>query len=175
MKNISLKSAVAAIIILAAALFLPSCGSAGDYETLYYAYPSSSYVYYKNGMFRYADGLAVMTFLDFDTMESVPICPKPNCSHTDPSTCSALGIGSVRFIYDDGLWWFDREMYYENGEPSDRSTLYSADIDGTNRKKVAALDGLGVFSEVYVKDGKAYFQARDSGWDSGGTTGYDKV
>lgn len=156
------------IMFILAAIMLCSCGSADDYET-------SQYDIYKNGMFHTSDGM--LMFLDFDSMVSVPICPKPNCPHTDPNTCSALGISNSRFIYNDKLWWFDSEYIYdENGEISARSTLYSADTDGTNRMKAAVLDGLSVLSSyIYVKNGKAYFEAKDFGNENGMSTGYDKV
>lgn len=173
------KTCQASIFILfVSILFIfSSCGSAGtDDETLYYVSPSE--IAYKNGMFRVADGIGMLEFLDFDSMVTAPICPKPNCSHTDPSTCSALGINGVRFIYDDKLWWFDNDTVYENGEIHVFSPLYSADVDGTNRVKVAVLDGMYVLSpSVYVKNGKTYFEARNFGRDnkSGNSTGYDKV
>lgn len=156
-------------------LFLfSSCESTDNDETLYYVSPRD-YTAYKNGIFLNADGNGAVEFLDFDSMVTVPICPKPNCSHTDPDTCSALGISSEKFIYDDKLCWFDSEFVYgENGEITEVSTLYSADVDGTNRRKIAVLDGLFP-SGIYVKNGKAYFGARDFGCKNGITTDYDKV
>ena len=168
-------------ILIAVILLLCACGSVSsdDDETFYYRSPDGINLAYKNGMFRSADGNGMLTFLDFDSMVTVPICPKPNCSHTDPNTCSALGIHHARFIYDDKLWWFDIEDAYDkNGENSENSILYSADIDGTHRMKVAVLDEFSVSSpSIYVKNGKAYFDAKDIGWDNehGVSSHYDKV
>lgn len=156
-----------------------------NYETLYYTYPSN--LYYKNGMFNYTGSPAVMKFFDFDTMTEVPICPRPNCTHTDPNTCSAFGISFDYFIYNDKLWWFEDGTddlglrYDENGEFIDSSALYSANLDGTNRKKIAVLDGFEAMSTIYVKNGKAYFMAADNRWDMNwetgrfATAGYDRV
>ncbi len=57
-------------------------------------------------------------FTDFDTLESAPLCARPNCSH-DNSECVANLVGNCPVIYNDYVYFFTSEQGVEelgNGE-----------------------------------------------------------
>ena len=163
-------------LILALTL-LTSCGSVNpDGDMVYYISPAEAFVSYDNGAFYQIDG--VTRFIDFDTMVSSPICPKPNCSHTDPDTCSALGMHYLMFVYNGALWWFTTRDEYKDGEYRWSSDLITSDLAGTNRRKVAELKGLEIYYRSrYIRDGKLYFTAWHRGMDKekGISNNYDKM
>lgn len=151
-----------------------ACAATKTFETDYSATLSYRYIPYKNGMFH-KNGL-VMEYLDFDSMTSVPICPKPNCTHNS-SSCSALGIGDCVFINEKKLCWFATETVMANDEPSASSDLIYADLDGTNRVGIAELDEVVPTGGAYIKNDKLYFCAVKRGYDklTLSSNGYDQM
>ncbi len=84
------------------------------------AYYDIGYNVYENGLL-YTDELGQTAyFLDYETMNGVPLCNKPNCTHKDTSCISKLCISPVSpmtFIYNDYLYWFNSE--YKIAESAD--------------------------------------------------------
>lgn len=151
-----------------------ACTAAKTFETDYFATLSYRYIPYKNGMFH-KNG-SVMEYLDFDSMISVPICPKPNCTH-DSSSCSAWGIGDCVFINGKKLCWFDTKTVMANDRPSTSSDLICADSDGTNRMSIAELDEVVPSGGAYIKNDMLYFCAVKRGYDelTLSSNGYDQM
>lgn len=58
--------------------------------------------YYRNGI---VFGNDKAMFLDFDTMESAPLCAVPNCKHTG-SDCIAKTVGNTPIFYGDSIYYF---------------------------------------------------------------------
>ena len=69
-----------------------------------------SYNVYENGLLYTVPNASgtQACFLDYETMNGVPLCNKPNCTHSDSSCVSNLCAGSfmVPVIYHDYVYWF---------------------------------------------------------------------
>lgn len=120
-----------------------------------------------------------LRFIDFDTMQSAVICSKPNCKHNDSGVCSAFGMNvSECFtnIFGDKLYFFETvpEWSYDDSGKAPVLTwnlnLWSADLDGTQRKKIDTFEALEIL-DLVVKGNTVYFTAREQKKiDSGGAT-----
>lgn len=79
--------------------------------------------FYKNGVIYYKrDGTIVSSyFLDFDTMESSPLCAIPNCTHK-LSNCLATQLGYAPVLYNDFIYFFEYEA--DVCETTDGSEFY---------------------------------------------------
>lgn len=111
MKKVSSR---ALMLLLCGSLFLSACGNAGTSKTDGYSIQTpkefvSEYDYdiYDNGLL-YHDGNS-LSFLEYQTMQGVPICNKPNCLHQDDSCVSRLCTSSGSFepvVYQDHVYFF---------------------------------------------------------------------
>lgn len=83
-----------------------------------------------------------LNFIDFDTMQTTVVCPKPNCSHEDPEVCSAFGMSHHPTAYDGKIFFF--ETLYgdidENGEATQSTAIWQAQNDGTGRVKLCTVN-----------------------------------
>lgn len=78
-----------------------------------------------------------LNFIDFDSMQSTVVCPKPNCPHDNPEVCSAFGMSHHPTIIDGKLFFF--ETIYnegENGTFTQSTAIWQAQTDGTGRSKL---------------------------------------
>lgn len=107
------KKIFAAIISFAAVINLTACQSKEEQyhiKTKNSAYYDMSYNVYENGLLYTASKTAgtQACFLDYETMNGVPLCNKPNCTHSDLSCISNLCSGEffVPVIYKDCIYWF---------------------------------------------------------------------
>ncbi len=87
-----------------------------------------------------------MSFIDFKTMNSFPVCSRPNCLHNDPETCSAFGISTLS-VYDGHIY------FVENTDEG--ANIYRASLDGAERKKVASLEGYSL-NALFVSGNMGY-------------------
>lgn len=110
-----------------------------------------------------------LRFIDFDTMQSAVICSKPNCKHNDSETCSAFGMNvsdSYTNIFGDRLCFFETVPEYSNDDGSLDPILtwnlhlWSAALDGTQRKKIDTFEALEIL-DLVVKGDTVYFTARE--------------
>lgn len=95
-------------------------------ETAFY---DMMYNVYENGLL-YTTSNASGTqayFLDYETMNSTPLCNKPNCTHSDSSCISSLCVtnSNICFVYQDQVYWFQSD--YEIIDSED-GTTQEADI-----------------------------------------------
>ena len=180
-------------LVLAALLLLTACD--GDmkadkehfsgYETAYRSPRRTSRTL--NGIF-YDDenedpnGLTArrVWFFDFDSMQSVILCMRPNCPHTDPETCTAFGIdlwsGYPQIINNKLYFFSENREWGENGEVLVSTDVYRAAPDGSSRVKVDTIDNL-VIRDLVTKGSTAYFIAAEVEYEdyTGVSTGYTKV
>lgn len=156
-------------------LLYTSCAKYAEENSSYFKTISPDRISYTNGMF-YKDltDNQMIKYADFDTLNIVPICPKPNCTHTSEKECSALGIDGSIFIHDEKLCWLTSKVEYEDYGLTDSTQLLIADIDGTNRICIAELSGLRVGSGAYVDKDDIYFCASKIGYDDYKSTGYNE-
>lgn len=155
-------------------LLFVSCVATNYDKTVYFGYISPDQIAYENGQIFIDYGKSqVVKFADFDSLITVPICPKPNCSHTNESECSALGINGTIFVYNDSLCWLSSEIGYDGvGNLTDNTILYMSNADGTHRKQIAVLEGYRVSGGAFVYGEKVYFCATDVIYESGRSTEY---
>ena len=118
-------------------------------------------------------------FIDFDTMASSAICSRPNCPHNDPEVCSAIGMDNHPTIVGDKLYYFEEEMVWTKDHKIAQNTIvYSADLDGSNRKKIYTIENLSISYGQYIaiKGSIVYFAGTEYGVkeDNSGNSGYNK-
>ncbi len=102
-----------AIITFAAVINLTACQSKEEQyriQTKNSAYYDMGYNVYENGLLYTVSNASgkQACFLDYETMHGVPLCSKPNCTHTDSSCVSNLCAGkfNIPIIYHDYVYWF---------------------------------------------------------------------
>lgn len=99
-------------------------------------------------------------FYDFDSMKSALLCSKPNCKHDDPETCTAFGLATEAqpVIIEKNLWFFtnDRE-WGDDGELIVKTEIIKAELDGSSRRKIAAIEKVDYIRTVFVKGDTIYF------------------
>lgn len=91
------------------------------------AYYDMSYNVYENGLI-YQENYDKAYFLDYETMSSVPLCNKPNCTHNNASCISNLCLSSsaMTFVYQDYIYWFTTDYSVidkEDGQSQDVEIL----------------------------------------------------
>ena len=107
------KKIFAVIITVAAVINSTACQQKEEkyhIKTKDAAYYDMSYNVYENGLLYTVPNASgtQACFLDYETMNGVPLCNKPNCTHSDSSCVSNLCAGSfmVPVIYHDYVYWF---------------------------------------------------------------------
>ncbi len=134
----------------------------------------SGYYLISDGAY-YVDGFSSagrVSFADFESMDSFPVCAKPNCQHNDPETCSAFGLSNGSDVmlcrYDGSLYFVEniREMSAKSGVSS-CANIYKSDPDGSGRRKVATLKGC-TLSGLYVSGDRGYTVAAEEIADENG-------
>ena len=110
--------------------------------------------YMENGMLYYDDYL--LKFFDVKSSLSTVICSDPSCkhpkpSHDKPSDCSAvidnMGLNSMAYI-GDKLYF----SYEEDDTSFTHKSFFTADKDGSNRKRFAKIEAEDIQQTLYTKD-----------------------
>ena len=129
----------------------------------------------------FSDSNGRLNFFDFESMNSALLCTRPNCTHDDPNTCSSYGMTNHPILYEGSLFFFDRE-YLEverDGEfvLTNRTTIYKADPDGTNRISRKVIDEFSApVSRMLLSGDTAYFAMPKVEYDEyGSSTGYEET
>ncbi len=131
-------------------------------------YLISDGAYYTDGF----SGTDRVSFVDFKTLNTFPLCSKPNCLHDDSNVCTAFGLSSGMNVslcsYGGSIYYVEniREMSAKNGI-STRADVYKANADGSGRKKVASADGVALGS-LFVCGNKGYTVASEEILDENG-------
>ena len=97
-----------------------------------------------------------------DNMLSIPLCNKPDCTHsiTASSNCNALANRPKGIYEADGKLFF-----LENDKETEDLNMICADINGGNRRKLASVEyGVmsGVYERIRYKDGQVFYTSRDT-------------
>jgi hypothetical protein len=157
--------------ILLIAVILTACGgndgtpTGKTPENIYVSHRSYSFI--DDGMFFKDPNLGSrrLMFLDFNSMNSVPVCPKPNCPHTDESACSAIGMsdyGTPFFHNDKLLYFIGGQNMAADGKTTGYYRIMTADTDGSNRRQLYEISGIRFNTEAYViADDVLYFVGND--------------
>lgn len=92
-------------------------------------------------------------FTDKETLETVPLCGKPNCMHYAETDPDKIGLCNANFIGSDLF----PAVYYNEGRllllrRSGAQTFFIDEIalDGSNRRKLLELEGSGYFPDRLV-------------------------
>jgi hypothetical protein len=111
-------------------------------------------------------------FTDFNTLVTVPVCPKPNCTHKDEN-CSAVlrlsGLCVPRIFYYNGSLYYAEitldlllDEIELQGTFSYGTNIFKMDAAGSNRTLAAMLGGKFMKREGFViMGGKLYFIASE--------------
>jgi|GEM_PF-5107892 lipoprotein len=155
--------------ILLCVLLLASCArSRGAYEfeesDIYWVSYNSTTRY--DGMYfiKSIENENVLCYADFGNCKQAVVCAKPNCPHTDPDSCYALGVtngnGPV-LPRGDKIYW----LYVEGYDLA----IYSANVDGTGRKSICTIeDRISGGNTLCAVGDKLYFIAEDQYYDERG-------
>ena len=131
------------------------------------AFKGSGYFLLSDGAY-YVDAYSSagrMSFADFASLNSFPVCSKPNCLHDDPGTCSAFGLSNGADVmlcsYGGSIYFVEniREMSAKGGISS-CANIYKAAADGSERRKVATLEGY-TLSGLFVSGDRGYTVAAE--------------
>ncbi len=160
---------ISALILFVSAL-LCGCGgaenppeSSGTVISLYTDVCNDGELYIDNPNAR-------LNFVDFKSMKSAIICPSPNCPHNDPDSCPSFGMMNHPLIYGGRLYFFKESIEYSDGKAVESTAAYSAELDGTGKKKLASIDEgiLNHYNRTVLVDGILYFCLTKSGYDQFG-------
>ena len=119
----------------------------------------------------YKDSLGRLNFFDFESMQSALLCSRPNCTHKDENECSAFGMGDFPIMFGDKLYFFVTEIIYGDDSIREDTTIYRADLDGTNRTAMYTIEGFNIETARIILIGDtAYFGLRKVEWSEDMTT-----
>ncbi len=157
-------------LILILLLALSGCVSepeAGETSTYY----DGVLNIYNNGEF-FTDYRSRLFYIDFTTMQSAYVCPKPNCRHDDPDDCSSFGMSNHPIVYDGKLYFFTNEISRTEDGAKSSTTVWRASIGGTSREKMCTMDGLTVqpYDRAVLVGSRLYFTAAESSFDEFGNS-----
>ena len=111
--------------------------------------------------FKYRGGANnTLCYADFANCIITVACPQPNCPHTDPDTCYALGVtnGAGAVLPHGGkIYW----LFVEDGY----TTVFRANADGTERRKVCKIEEKDGFSSQLCAVGEKMYFLRDDKWE----------
>lgn len=123
-------------ICLASGLILSGCGkkTTDTHEPAVFIKKNADY--YQNGV---VIGNNIAMFLDFETLNIVPLCAVPNCTHLD-SKCLAQNVGNKPIFYNNYIY------YFESNGGNVRETSEGREFFIDSKLKKASLDS----SEIEV-------------------------
>lgn len=135
-------------------------------------------VYYDGTLNIYNDGEFFtnyrnqLFYIDFTTMQSAYVCPKPNCKHDNPNDCTSFGMSNHPIAYDGKLYYFTNEISRTEDGAKSCTTVWRADIDGTNRVKMCSMDELSFqsYDHAVLVGSRLYFTAAKVFYDEFGNS-----
>lgn len=149
------------ILLTFVSVFFISCEKQdGEYhiknkDTAFY---DMAYNLYENGLlYTLAKTSGTQAyFLDYETMNSTPLCNKPNCTHTDSSCISGLCAGTflVPVIYQDSVFWFTSDYKIvdsddgKSQEAEIKTKCMKAKLDTGTVEIFAEIDGVFMNSAI---------------------------
>lgn len=179
-------------LFLTLSLLFTACGNSaeGTYsvQTPKTGIFSADYGLYENGIVYESSDCSTAYFLDFASMESTPLCNKPNCTHKDSDCLAHIVTGDNNrtppVVYQDCAYYFTQEQQIvEDGTQTKNqihSCLMKADLHtGTITKILEFTDLEAVFNaNVILEEKNLYFIAEngsisfdDGGWSYSANSG----
>lgn len=154
------------------------------------AYYDMGYNVYENGLVYTQSGASGKQayFLDYETMNSVPLCNKPNCTHGSASCISKLAFSSspLSVIHQDYVYWFSTDWEIvdsEDGksqEPEILTKCMRAQISTGEAETFAEIEGVFMNSAInmaivddvlYIIGSYEMQQDEDGTWGGAGRSG----
>lgn len=90
-----------------------------------------------------------LCFYDFESMQSVYLCAEPNCNHTDHERCKAFRSSHMPFLYNEKLYYFTGESYYErDGSIKHTTKLIESDFSGSVEKTITEFEADNITSYI---------------------------
>ncbi|MDD3612248.1 MAG: hypothetical protein PHT05_00520, partial [Clostridia bacterium] len=90
-----------------------------------------------------------LCFYDFESMQSVYLCAEPNCNHTDHERCKAFRSSHMPFLYNEKLYYFTGESYYErDGSIKHTTKLIESDFSGSIEKTITEFEANNITSYI---------------------------
>ncbi len=161
--------------ILALALLLTGCSAKPSSDT---SRVISGYGNLCNNGELYADSSGRLNFCDFESLQSVILCSRPNCTHNDPEECSAFGLGNAPMLYGDKLYAMTVTRDYSDGAWIKSTEILSANTDGTGRvTKKTITDRSPIAGSITLLMGnRIYFALQKTHLDEmGNSDGYAEI
>ncbi|MCD7771188.1 MAG: hypothetical protein LUH23_03780 [Oscillospiraceae bacterium] len=150
---------------------LCSCGSISPDERTDSHMVSNETNIYNDGEFYY-DSYSRLNYFDFTTMQSAVVCPYPNCTHADSSTCSSYGLSCYPSVFDGKMYYFSDDIKYTNGTYAETITVCRCDIDGTNRIAIETFTDWEIadYNPALVVGNTIYMTAKQTTFNDYGST-----
>lgn len=123
----------------------------------------------------------MLCYFDAISGKEAVVCPKPNCPHTDPESCFALGFDGESVTppvipIGDKIYWLKHSHVFEDGEFQDEIIIMRADKSGISEEEAATVKDRSLYNTCLLyADGKIWFIAKEVGYDSSGSTGEDEL
>lgn len=128
-------------MILVCAMLLCACGQKSDSDEIREINYDRNFCNDGALILEQISGVgSALKFIDFKTMQSAFICPRPNCKHDDPDTCSAFGMDNGPTLYKDHIWFFNSDAKMKDGKPQWVLEIIRANTDGTGRITVKTIE-----------------------------------
>ena len=99
-----------------------------------------------------ANGYGNIFYIDFETMQQIPLCGTPNCTHSNDSCTAWLQIDESGFL--PGILQLGNSiLLVQNGESSNHpACIWIADANGENKKLLfSAQSGQSIGPAFYVR------------------------
>ena len=146
-----------ALIVSGVALWFTGCSSNGltrdytgdSFSNSYYSSDPNAFIY----LSLKSDGL--VSHVDFETMQDVPLCGKPNCRHTsDDCILNRLGHKVPVFAGSSAYYFVDEEqevLQGDDGKPELKlgTSLYCYDMEKGKETKLFSLPDVSVSKNCY--------------------------
>ena len=157
-----------ALLVTVCLLLFTSCSPASPYPTddTYHFETDSQYTFYTQAGFRnFAEaengyyftltinGFSYIFFTDKETMQTIPLCSKPNCLHYNEkdseqrALCNAYISG---LDYEAAIFYTNQKVYTFQNQNDSHFDLIELTPDGTSRKTAISLSSL---KNSYTGDG----------------------
>lgn len=160
---------------------LCSCGNSST-NTIIHNYPVRHYSMhantYQNGFICTATKSETNAayFVDYETLQSVPLCNKPNCTH-DNDSCLAyqcVNTSALPVVYQDQIYWFetDSQIVEEKGGKSTNyqfdTTCYYADLKTGEKKEFVEIPDVSMkdATEMVIANGVLYVIGCDQAYQT---------
>lgn len=120
-------------------------------------------------------------FLDYESLQSVPLCNKPNCTHSNSSCLAHQCVENslLPIVYQNNLYWFETTSQIidaDDGQSTDyvfHTICYRADMTTGEREKFVEIPDVSMRDavEMVIADDVLYvigcdqaYQEKDGSW-----------